>query len=360
MNSRITLFSLLIALFLACPTPGHALFSWLRSDSRVDYNPPTAEETARASDIFERGLRHFEEGRYRRAISTLRRISLDYSNTAFAAEALFITGEAQLARERPAAAFDAFQRIIDRYPDYPRFDTVLSRQFEIASFIMANPRGTILFVFPGFSKRESAIRFFESVAKNAPYSDLAPLALMNLAIVAEEKGDDERAIDALDRIITFYPRSDLTEDAYFALARIFSKLITGPEYDQGSTLEAINYFEDFLILFPRSLLVAEAEEGLRDAMEIFARSRLLIGEFYYVNRNATEAAKVFYNEAITVAPNSQAAELARERIARIEAGKPRPRLRLSPAETRERDSGIFDFFQDRFRQRNEEIQAGAG
>jgi outer membrane protein assembly factor BamD len=54
--------------------------------------------------------------------------------------------------------------------------------------------------------------------------------------------------------------------------------------------------------------------------DLLARSRLNLGDFFYGYRSNNTAALVFYNETITIAPESEAAEEARARIADIEAG----------------------------------------
>jgi outer membrane protein assembly factor BamD len=53
---------------------------------------------------------------------------------------------------------------------------------------------------------------------------------------------------------------------------------------------------------------------------LLASSRLNLGNFYYYFRSNNTAALVFYNEAITIAPDSEAAAEARNRIEDIEAG----------------------------------------
>ena len=92
------------------------------------------------------------------------------------------------------------------------------------------------------------------------------------------------------------------------------------EYDQGSTRQAISYYEDFLILFPQSSYLGEVESNLATMQDLLARSRLNLGDFFYDYRSNNTAALVFYNETITIAPESEAAEEARARIADIEAG----------------------------------------
>jgi outer membrane protein assembly factor BamD len=142
---------------------------------------------------------------------------------------------------------------------------------------------------------------------------------MNVALIRQYRGDTAEAIDALDRMINLYPDSLLAPDAYLTLAETFADLVQGPEYDQGATREAISYFEDFLILFSESQQAAIAENNLADMRDVFARSKLIIGEYYFTYRRWYRSAEIFLNEAITTAPDSPSAAQARERLLEIEA-----------------------------------------
>ena len=143
---------------------------------------------------------------------------------------------------------------------------------------------------------------------------------MNVALLAQDRDQPEEAIDALDRLINFYPQSMLAPDAYYNLAQTYADLVQGAAYDQGATRQAISYYEDFLILFPESNYVGEVEAELDKMENLLATSRFNLGDFYYLFRSNNTAALVFYNEAITIAPESEAADEARTRIADIEAG----------------------------------------
>jgi outer membrane protein assembly factor BamD len=197
---------------------------------------------------------------------------------------------------------------------------VIADQFDCATALMEGARGRILWIFPGFKQYGTSAKQFEQIVRNAPYSDYAPLALMNIALVSEQINEPEEAIDALDRLINYYPQSMLAPDAYYNLAQTYSDLVQGYEYDQGSTRRAISYYEDFLILFPSSHLTGEVEANLRNMENLLASSRLNLGDFYYYFRNNNTAALVFYNEAITIEADSEAAAEARLRIADIESG----------------------------------------
>ncbi len=336
--------ALLIALLLQSSTFG--FMDWFRSDANVDYSVPTAAELDAADQLFATALDAKEKNKSKTALKALRKILLDYSNTPFAADALFLSAEIEMKQGNLKEAFTHFQKIVNRYPGYERFDAVIANQYQIATTFMGMGKGGFL-GFGGHNP-DTAMEYFEVVIKNSPYSDYAPLALMNIALIAQQRQDEELAIDALDRLITLYPRSLLTPDAYFAMAQVFASLIQGPEYDQGSTLEAVNYYQDFLILFPRSQYVNEAEEGLRRVSEVYAQSKLIIAEFYYVNRHEEEAARVFYNETITVAPETEAADIARQRLERMDAGKKPPRFKVK-LKSNDIPSAVNDFFVERWK-----------
>jgi outer membrane protein assembly factor BamD len=142
---------------------------------------------------------------------------------------------------------------------------------------------------------------------------------MNIARGHQRLGGTEEAIHALDRLINFYPKSVLSPDAYLKLGQTHASLVEGPYYDQASTKEAITYFEDFMILFPGDANIGTAEKGLTDMKRVLARSKLIVADYYLKHRKNYKAAKVFYNEAITVFPDSDVAEQAREKLKRVEA-----------------------------------------
>ncbi|MBC8189406.1 MAG: outer membrane protein assembly factor BamD [Puniceicoccaceae bacterium] len=279
-----------------------------------------AAEEAEAASKLTNGKAKLEAGSIWSADRTFKKIIKTYPTAKATAEAHFLRGKILMSKGRWVKAFKQFQEIAVKHPDYKHFDQVISAQFDCATALMEGARGRILWVIPGFKQYGEAVKEFELIVRNAPYSDYAPLALMNIALVSELKENPEEAIDALDRLINYYPQSMLAPDAYYNMAETYANLVKGDEYDQGSTRQAISYYEDFLILFPQSNYLGEVEGNL-DAMEdLLARSRLNLGDFYYNYRSNNTAALVFYNETITIAPESDAAEEARQRITNIESG----------------------------------------
>jgi len=80
----------------------------------------------------------------------------------------------------------------------------------------------------------------------------------------------------------------------------------------------MTYYEDFAILHSKQPRAAEAEKGAAEMRDLLAQSRLVIGDFYFRYRNNFHAARVFYNEAITISPQSPSAEEARQKLAQVE------------------------------------------
>jgi outer membrane protein assembly factor BamD len=265
------------------------------------------------------------KGNYWTAISLYERIIEDYPDSIFAPEAHFQLGNIYIARHQWEKAFDTFNDIITRYPDYPKFNEVIGKQYEIAALIQEGKRPYLWGVIPWFRNYNDGIRFYEGVVRNAPYSEYAPLALMNIALLARDINKPEESIDALDRLINNYPQSMLAPDGYFNLAETYASMVQGAYYDQAATREAINFYQDFLILYPEMPEVPRAEANLLQMRDTLARSKFLLGEFYYLYRNNPRASQILLGEAITVAPESPAADEARALIAKIRAGVPPPR-----------------------------------
>jgi len=297
-------------------------FSWFGNNDKdlVTLNIASAAQEADATAMLETGKAKLEAGSTGSANRTFKKIIKKYPTAKATADARFLRGQIYMTKGRWVKAFENFQEVITKHPNYENFNQVIGAQFECATALMEGARGRILWIIPGFKQYDEAVKEFEQIVRNAPYNDYAPLALMNIAIVSEMEEKPEDAIDALDRLINYYPQSMLAPDAYYNMAETYSNLVKGAEYDQGSTRQAISYYEDFLILFPQSSYLGEVESNLESMEDLLARSRLNLGDFFYNYRSNNTAALVFYNETITIAPESEAAEEARLRIEDIEAG----------------------------------------
>ena len=278
-------------------------------------------ETASALEAMNKAKTAQEAGNYYSALTLYNRVVTEYPSSVFAPEALFQKGLIYLQRHQWDSAYKAFDSIVTNYPDYPRFNAVIGKQYQVASFVQEGKRPYVWGWMPWFKDYSKAVDYYEGVLKNAPYSEYAPLALMNIATVArKDLGTPDVAIDALDRLINNYPQSMLAPDAYLEMAGIYTNLVNGAAYDQGSTRDAIRFYQDYLYLYKNGPAATTAQANLDNMMDVYARSKLLLGNFYYYYRNSSRAALIFYNQAITAAPRSPAATEAKAAIAKIRRG----------------------------------------
>ena len=283
-------------------------------------------EGRKALDLMNAARTDEDKGNNRSAIKAYANVGKRYPNSIYAPEAYYRSAKLELVRKEYSKAFEDFQQVIGRYPNTKRFNEIIGEQYRIASAMLDGARGRMFFgLLPGFVSREKAIEYFETILVNAPFSDYAPLSLMNIARGHQKLKQTEDAMDALDRMINNYPQSLLAPDAYLKLAQAHASLVDGPYYDQASTKESMTYFTDFMLLFPSDPNVAAAEKGLDSMKTMLAESKMKIGDFYFYKRNNFTAARVFYNEAITAYPESAIAKRAKLRLDDVEAkasGKP--------------------------------------
>ncbi len=287
----------------------------------------TGTEGRNALDLMNKGRAAEEKGHKGSAIGSYKKVGKKYASSVYAPEAYYRTGRLYLMRKQYFKSFDSFNQVVTRYPNSKHFNDVIGEEYRIASALLDGARNRIWGIIPSFRNRSRAVEYFETIVQNAPYSDYAPLALMNEARGFLKEHETEEAIDALDRMINNYPQSLLAPDAYLKLAQTHEKLVEGAYYDQGSTKEAITYYEDFLILYPNDPNIPTAAKGLDQMKSVLAESKIKIGDFYFKKRNNFTAARVFYNEAITSYPDSPVAVVAKQRLAQVEAkasGKPLP------------------------------------
>jgi outer membrane protein assembly factor BamD len=273
----------------------------------------------KALDQMNAARRYEDAGRTLRAIHAYQKIAKRYSSSIYAAECFYRIGHLRLARKQYYRAFEAFQVEIARYPNESRFNELIGEEYRIGSYLLDGGRNHIWGVIPGFRSRERALSYLATVSLNAPYSDYAPLALMAYARGEEQLKNTDDAIDALDQMVNTYQQSVLVPSSYLELARAHASLVEGAYYDQAETREAITYYEDFMILFPGDPNIGKAAVGLDTMKKVLAQSKIKIGDFYFYKRNNYTAARVFYNEAITAYPDSEAANQAKKKLVAVEA-----------------------------------------
>ena len=276
------------------------------------------------------------------------RIVKDEEEIQIGPESLYRASNLREKRGDWQKAFEHLRLIAEAYTDYD-FERVAESLMRIAERLAKEKLPRKWGVLPRFRSGSQDRLRLNQIAGLARGPRFAPRALMALSEIALKDGKEEEAVDALERLTNLYPDNYLCEEAYFILAKIFEDRVAGPSYDQGATLKALNFYEDYLILFAESppqskheeleeykvrLIDAKqrvllAEAGRKKMRETLAASKVVVGEYvekygkyYLVNWKelGNRPALQFYNEAITIAPESKAAREAESKVAKLRSG----------------------------------------
>jgi len=272
-----------------------------------------------ALDLMNKARRQEEEHHTHSAINSYEKVGSKFQGSVYAAEAYFRAGKLAIDDKQYYRGFQDFQLVLRRYPNTKRFNDVIGEQYRIAALLLDGSHNWFWGWLPGWTNRTRGVEYMQVIVLNAPYSDYAPLALMDAARGDQHEKNTEEAIDSLDRLVNTYPQSVLAPVAYLKLGDLHASLSQGPKYDQASTKEAMTYYEDFMILYPGDSNVGRAAEGVDKMKTTLANSKIYIGDYYFYKRYNYEAAKVFYNEAITAYPDSGPAKLAKKRLTALES-----------------------------------------
>ncbi len=313
--------SLAIAAMLL-PCNAHALlWGLLGNDDQWRTQDPRFQ-SEQASPIMDKALELEQEGRLSNARSMYEKVWKKYPASDSAAEALYHSGKISMKMHKWKAALKAYNVLVQAYPESSHFNDVISDYFEIAGAYEEGRDIHYLWFFK-YKDKSKAVQVYETIVQVAPYSDYAPISLMRVAMLHRRDRLRVQAIDTLDRIINNYPNSMTAADATLLLADFLSMEVDGPEYDQGATRESMSYYRDFTTLYPNNPAIKEAEEGIARNRETYAQSKLILGEFFFNYRDDYSSAAVFFNDTITIAPESKSADKAREYIAIIDQIKER-------------------------------------
>ena len=269
-------------------------------------------------------------------------------NVSVGAESLFRAANIREKRGDWQKAFQHLRLVAQAYTNYD-FERIAEALMRLAERLAKEDQPRKWGVIPRFrSGNEDRLRL-NQIVDLARGPKFAPRALMALAEISLKDEKEEDAIDALERLINLYPENYLCEKAYFLMAEIYRGKVAGPSYDQGSTLKSLNFYEDFLILYEKPPAMSKhesqesysdrvkafqvrrkkAELGRKEMRQILAMSKVEVGEYvenygkFFMTRwkeLGNRPALQYYNEAITSAPESEAARIAEGKVKQLKAG----------------------------------------
>ena len=227
-------------------------------------------------------------------------------------------------------AFSEYQNLLLLYPQNVDFEEVQARQFDIATRFLSGQRYKLWGRIPLYRSMSKTTAMFQNIVNIGPFSSVAPEAQMNIgqAWVKKARGfqisQNERhknyrhAVEAFSKVADkYHDRPEIAAEGLFAAAAAYQRQSLDSEYDQGVTEKAIDSYSDFIALYPNEEKVAAAREQIKAMKVEQARGSLKIAR-YYEKKGKLAGANVYYNEVKDLAPGTDYAEVALQKIAELQ------------------------------------------
>ncbi len=297
-------------------SPASAYWIWTPKTGKW-INPKHAVKPT-PKEQFDYANSFYQAKKYQDAEREFKKLIKAYAKTREAAESQYILGQIQEEQGHYYEAYQAYQKLIDKYPFFEKIQEVIGREYNIAELFMSGEKRKALGV--QLPVENPAIEIFGKVVENSTYGPLAPKAQYKLGLVLKELNRPFEAEEAFNKVLTNYPDSEWSQAAKFQIAAVRSMTSRGPAYDQGAAKEAKEKFEEFIKEYPDAVLSKKAEENIGQLKEKEAEGHYNIGRFYE-KQQAFDSAKIYYEGIISTNPRSPWAVKAMERLRVIETRK---------------------------------------
>jgi outer membrane protein assembly factor BamD len=136
---------------------------------------------------------------------------------------------------------------------------------------------------------KEAIKTFEEVERQHPYSSWATNAQVMSAYSSYEMEDYDSAVSTLERFVKLYPDNESTPYAYYLIAMCYYEQISDVGRDQKITEQALVALREVVRRFPDSNYARDAKIKLDLTLDHLAGKEMQVGR-YYLKRDDTLAA----------------------------------------------------------------------
>jgi outer membrane protein assembly factor BamD len=270
-------------------------------------------ERKRARDQLQVAQEAFDQGKIRLALKAARRVARVWPLSDYAGRAQYLVGRCYETRRMDERAFKEYQKALVLYPRLENYQEIQQRQFEIANRFLGGQWFRLWGYIPFFPNMDRTARLFDSINRNGPYSDTGAKSLMNVGAAREKQKDFPSAVRAYERAADKYFDRPIAADALYAAGLAWNKQARRAEYDQSIAANAINFLDDFRVLYPKDERVPDASKIIDSLKTEQARGAFETARFYERYRRY-QGALVYYNEVLQRDPKSPYADEARERI----------------------------------------------
>ncbi|MDJ1158603.1 outer membrane protein assembly factor BamD [Chelatococcus sp. SYSU_G07232] len=138
-----------------------------------------------------------------------------------------------------------------------------------------------------------AVKKFDDVEKQYPYSQWGKKALVMSAYANYEAGEYQDSITAARRYLNLHPSSPDAAYAQYLLAMSYYRQVPDVTRDQERTEKALVALQELVDRYPKSEYVSDAKFKIQVVRDQLAGKEMEVGRFYLTKRNYTGAINRF-------------------------------------------------------------------
>ncbi len=233
-----------------------------------------------------------DRGKYRSAVKAAKKFLKRYPTSPLREEVLGLAGEAELRRKRYWQAYEWYEQQLIQFPSGEHFEQALEKEMQIAEAFLAGKKRIALRIFH-LPARQEGIDILQGVAGHAPSSPHAESALLTIGEYHFNKGDWTLAIEAYEQFLKLLPKSSRAPHAELALAEASLRSYRGPMWEETPLIEAQQRYKAFAKKYPSKARKAQVENILKEIHSSRAEKQYETGRFYIRTDKPRAAAYYF-------------------------------------------------------------------
>ncbi len=328
MTKRLSFLILLVTLVALTPFRSPAPLTYIPGEGWYyeSYGENGKWQRPRAKDQLQVAEEAFQAKNYSTTLHAAHRILRVWPLSDYAPRAEYLVGRCLEVKHKDESAFNAYQKIIEKYPKSGEYNEVLLRQYEIGNRFLGGQWFRIWDILPLYPSMDETAKLYEKIVANGPYSEVAPHAQLRIGAAREKQKNYADAVRAYELAADRYNNQPaIAADAMYRAGVAWEKQADTAEYDQGAAAKAIAAYTDFITVYPDEKRVADAQKALVKLKGEQVRGSFKVAQFYEANRKWAGAV-VYYNDVLQLDASSPLAAQARQRIDAL-----KPLLNAAPA-----------------------------
>ncbi|MDD3886509.1 MAG: outer membrane protein assembly factor BamD [Victivallaceae bacterium] len=273
-----------------------------------------------AQRLYSEGYAAYNKGDYRDAADAFDKAGIEADSPVIKANSLKAIIAAWQMCEMPYKEFTAIETLLERYPDYADFVTLVNREYEIGELFYQGKREPAYWSLrwvPWLHGNDHSEEIFRKAIERAPFAPPAARARLRLAQLLDDAGKPAASVDELRALVRDYPQAAERPYALLSLANGLLELAKKGDGDGRYTDEAGEALRTFLAEYPKSSEADWVQRKLLTVDDLRAERRLVMAHFYERQGKNIPAMR-YYAEVLKNYPSSDSAAEAEKRLVELD------------------------------------------